>query len=269
MDPIFWWMLGGAAAGALAGGTAPEEQETLSYEQDPAYQAITKGWAQEYAKEYPEFPGMPEQIGPYGERLTEMLSGEVSPQVGKMGTELSRMLGGELAPAVLKYLTSKYQQAWSQALPGLADIGAGPGTLASLRLQAGERQAVEGAYMGQQQIGRAMEYMPQYEQMRMAPQIRAMELMPQYTQMMLSPYMADVAQWGNIGDLLQQNFPGADVADTETGLVDPATVTRGPSGSKERREWLRQNEKEWIARYGEGGGPSRERSIQPIPTGTY
>jgi len=203
-----------AIIGPVAGAAlAPEEQETLSYMEDPGYQAIAKGWAQQYGEEYPEFPGMPEQLDTYGTRLTEML-------------------GGELSPAVQKYLTSKYQQAWTSALPHYADIGAGPGTLASQRIQMGERQAIEGAYMGQQQIGRAM------------------EMMPQYTQMMLSPYMADVMQWQNVGGLLERQFPGADVADIETGLVDPATVTRGPGGSRQRREWLRQNERDWIARQG-------------------
>lgn len=127
-------------------------------------------WAEEMGRAYPDFPGMPEQVG-------------------QMGTALSQMLGGELAPAVQQYLTGKYQQAWGQALPGLADIGAGPGTLASLQLQAGERQAVEGAYLGQQQIAKGMEFMPQY------------------TEMMLSPYMADVGKWGDIAGAWQ-GIPG-------------------------------------------------------------
>jgi len=171
MSEAIWVAIATAAGTAGAGALAPEEQQTLGYEQDPAYREHAKWWAEQYGEEYPEFPGMPEQLDIYGERLTEML-------------------GGELAPAVQKYLTSKYQQAWTSALPHYADIGAGPGTLASQRIQLGERQAIEGGYMGQQQIARGM------------------ELMPQYTQMMLSPYMADVAQWGQVGGLMERQYPG-------------------------------------------------------------
>lgn len=172
MDPIVLAALAEAGLGFLGGLFSGGGDAGGDYTQDPGYQARAQYWAKGYAEEYPEFPGLPEQVG-------------------QMGTALTQMLSGELAPAVMKYLTSKYQQAWGQALPGLADIGAGPGTLASLQLQAGERQAVEGAYMGQQQITRGMEFMPQY------------------TEMMLSPYMADVQKWGDIGGLRERQYPGA------------------------------------------------------------
>jgi len=160
----------GPAAGAALGPDTPESPQ--AYMSDPGYQARAQWWAKGYGEEYPDFPGMPGQLDTMGTRLEEMLS-------------------GELSPAVQKYLTSKYQQAWQKGLTHLADIGAGPGTLASVQQQMGERQATQGAYMGQEQIAKGM------------------ELMPQYTQMMLSPYMADVQKWGDIGGLMERQFPGA------------------------------------------------------------
>lgn len=160
-------------APAAAEALSPEEQETLGYEQDPAYQQRANVWAKEMGEQYPEQYGFPQgQADLAGQRLTEML-------------------GGELSPAVQKYLGYKYGQAWEKALPYYADIGAGPGTLASGQIKLGERQAIEGAYLGQQQIATGMQYMPSY------------------TEMMLSPYMLDVAKWKNVSDLIGKNFPGA------------------------------------------------------------
>ncbi len=171
MDWLGLGLLLGPALGGLFSESEPSPAE-MSYLQDPEYRKRAREWAEQFAGEYPEFPGLPGQAD-------------------IMGTRLSEMLGGELSPAVQKYLTAKYQQAWTSALPHYADIGVDPGTLASQRIRLGERQAIEGGYLGQQQIGRAM------------------ELMPQYTQMMMSPYMMDVMKWQNISNLIGENFPGA------------------------------------------------------------
>jgi len=173
-------------------GAATAPGETPSYFEDPEYQKIAREWAEQYGEEYPEFPGMPEQLD-------------------TMGTRLEEMLGGELSPAVQQYLGYKYNQAWQSGLTHLADIGAGPGTLASVQQQLGVQQAIQGAYMGQEQIAKGMEYMPQY------------------TQMMLSPYMADVTEWKNVADLIQQNFPGVTPPGT-TPTVPTAPTTGAPGG---------------------------------------
>jgi len=150
--------------GGLMGGGGEEQEIPQSYG--------AKRWATQMARQYPEMYGFPQG------------------QTDIMGQRLTEMLGGQLSPAVQKYLTYKYQQAWESALPGYADIGAGPGTLASGRIKLGEQQAIQGAYMGQEQIAQAM------------------GLMPQYTQMMLSPYMADVSKWQNVSEMWRTT-PGA------------------------------------------------------------
>jgi len=170
--------------GGVESATAPQEQP--GYEQEEEYRQKAWDWGQMFGQEYPEFPGLPEQVGTMGERLTEMLS-------------------GELAPAVQKYLTQKYQGAWQRGLSRLADIGAGPGTLASVEQQMFERQAVEGGYLGQEQIQAGM------------------ELMPSYTTMMMSPYMADVVEWQNLANLGLQTYPGQYTAPGDTTTTQPTT----------------------------------------------
>ena len=145
--PLEWGLP--LAAGISAIGGAIGGREEPSYRKSYAQQLWARGMAGAYPELRPlELPG-------------------IAPEAAGL---ISRLMTGELPTGVSRALGGGAERAYGATLAGLADIGAGPATLAGARAGIMGRLGEQKALMGWQGMQAGLGAVPAISQLMMEPQ---------------------------------------------------------------------------------------------------